>query len=35
LHLLGWDHPDESTLAAMLARQHMLLASAVEPGERR
>ena len=35
LHLLGWDHPDDASLAAMLARQHKLLASAVEPGERR
>jgi probable rRNA maturation factor len=25
LHLLGWDHPDDSTLAAMLARQEKLL----------
>jgi probable rRNA maturation factor len=28
LHLLGWDHPDEASLAAMLARQRRLL----EPG---
>jgi probable rRNA maturation factor len=28
LHLLGWDHPDEAALAAMLARQRRLL----EPG---
>lgn len=27
LHLLGWDHPDEASLAAMLARQEALLAS--------
>lgn len=26
LHLLGWDHPDEAFLAAMLARQEELLA---------
>ncbi len=26
LHLLGWDHPDEDSLAAMLARQTALLA---------
>ncbi len=26
LHLLGWDHPDEASLAAMLARQEQLLA---------
>jgi probable rRNA maturation factor len=26
LHLLGWDHPDEPSLAAMLARQNDLLA---------
>jgi probable rRNA maturation factor len=25
LHLLGWDHPDEPSLAAMLARQNNLL----------
>ena len=25
LHLLGWDHPDEASLAAMLARQEQLL----------
>jgi probable rRNA maturation factor len=28
LHLLGWDHPDEASLAAMLQRQEQLLASA-------
>ncbi len=27
LHLLGWDHPDDSSLAAMLARQEELLAA--------
>jgi probable rRNA maturation factor len=26
LHLLGWDHPDEASLEAMLARQDRLLA---------
>ena len=26
LHLLGWDHPDEASLAAMLAQQEQLLA---------
>ena len=26
LHLLGWDHPDDASLAAMLARQERLLA---------
>jgi probable rRNA maturation factor len=26
LHLLGWDHPDETSLEAMLARQEDLLA---------
>lgn len=26
LHLLGWDHPDEARLAAMLERQERLLA---------
>ncbi len=25
LHLLGWDHPDDASLAAMLARQQQLL----------
>ncbi|MEB3177119.1 MAG: rRNA maturation RNase YbeY [Synechococcus sp.] len=25
LHLLGWDHPDEAALAAMLSRQQALL----------
>ena len=28
LHLLGWDHPDEASLAAMLSRQETLLAGA-------
>ena len=27
LHLLGWDHPDEPSLAAMLSRQEDLLAA--------
>ena len=27
LHLLGWDHPDDASLAAMLARQERLLAA--------
>ncbi len=27
LHLLGWDHPDDASLAAMLARQEALLAT--------
>ncbi len=27
LHLLGWDHPDDASLAAMLARQEALLAA--------
>ena len=30
LHLLGWDHPDEASLAAMLARQEQLLQGAPE-----
>jgi probable rRNA maturation factor len=25
LHLLGWDHPDEATLTAMLSQQSQLL----------
>ena len=29
LHLLGWDHPDEATLNAMIACQERLLAMAV------
>jgi probable rRNA maturation factor len=28
LHLLGWDHPDEASLQAMLAKQDQLLAGA-------
>ncbi len=33
LHLLGWDHPDDASLAAMLARQEALLsACGPEPG---
>jgi probable rRNA maturation factor len=32
LHLLGWDHPDQESLAAMLARQDALLAAPVQPG---
>ena len=28
LHLLGWDHPDDASLAVMLARQEALLAAA-------
>ncbi len=31
LHLLGWDHPDDASLAAMLARQEGLLAAARPP----
>jgi probable rRNA maturation factor len=27
LHLVGWDHPDDTSLAAMLARQELLLAA--------
>ena len=27
LHLLGWDHPDEASLAAMLAQQERLLSA--------
>ena len=27
LHLVGWDHPDDASLAAMLARQELLLAA--------
>jgi probable rRNA maturation factor len=30
LHLLGWDHPDEPSLAAMLARQEELVKVTVE-----
>jgi probable rRNA maturation factor len=25
LHLLGWDHPDQASLAAMMQKQHELL----------
>ena len=36
LHLLGWDHPDEPSLEAMLARQEqLLLATPVATGQRR
>lgn len=31
LHLLGWDHPDDASLAAMLARQEALLAELPAP----
>ena len=31
LHLLGWDHPDDASLAAMLARQEELLAPSQSP----
>jgi probable rRNA maturation factor len=31
LHLLGWDHPDEPSLAAMLARQDQLVKVPAEP----
>ena len=31
LHLLGWDHPDEASLAAMLARQKRLVKVPAEP----
>ena len=31
LHLLGWDHPDDASLAAMLARQEELLAPGQSP----
>lgn len=31
LHLLGWDHPDEAKLAAMLARQEELVKVRPEP----
>jgi probable rRNA maturation factor len=34
LHLLGWDHPDEASLAAMLAQQEQLLAvTKRDPGD--
>jgi probable rRNA maturation factor len=29
LHLLGWDHPDDAQLAAMLAEQRSLLQAAM------
>jgi probable rRNA maturation factor len=32
LHLLGWDHPDNASLTAMLARQEALIA-AVRSGD--
>ena len=32
LHLLGWDHPDESQLAAMLERQDRLIQAALLAG---
>jgi len=35
LHLLGWDHPDDASLAAMLARQHELVQSTVPLAEQR
>lgn len=28
LHLLGWDHPDEASLATMLSRQEALITGA-------
>lgn len=31
LHLLGWDHPDDASLTAMLARQEELLAAGQSP----
>jgi probable rRNA maturation factor len=31
LHLLGWDHPDDASLAAMLARQEQLVRVRAEP----
>lgn len=31
LHLLGWDHPDDPSLAAMLARQERLVNVPAEP----
>ena len=31
LHLVGWDHPDEASLAAMLARQKELVKVPAEP----
>jgi probable rRNA maturation factor len=35
LHLLGWDHPDEASLAAMLARQERLLRAPAEGNHQR
>jgi probable rRNA maturation factor len=36
LHLLGWDHPDEASLAAMLAQQEQLLTvTKRDPGDLR
>jgi probable rRNA maturation factor len=35
LHLLGWDHPDDASLAAMLARQQELLQRSGRPAEQR
>jgi probable rRNA maturation factor len=35
LHLLGWDHPDDPSLAAMLELQHMLLENTVGQAEQR
>jgi len=35
LHLLGWDHPDAASLAAMLARQQELLQWSGRPAEQR
>jgi probable rRNA maturation factor len=32
LHLLGWDHPDDTSLAVMLARQERLLAASSDRG---
>ena len=31
LHLLGWDHPDDASLAAMLSRQETLIEAPVQP----
>ena len=35
LHLLDWDHPDEASLAAMLARQERLLRAPAEGNHQR
>jgi len=35
LHLLGWDHPDDRALEAMLVRQQKLLQTAVPVAEQR